>query len=96
MAKPKEAADSIFPEESVPRETGKESLTDAPSPPEKQYRLYNVSGQTLYVVNSDGTLTLPPGTYCDLPLSKISHHIKLMATRGFLNLFEKEEKNADR
>jgi calcineurin-like phosphoesterase len=97
MAKPKEATDSIFPEESVAPEAGKETPTDAPPPPEKQYRLYNVSGQTLYVVNVDGTITLSPGSYFDLPFSKISHHIKVMSTRGFLKLFEKEEeKNAHR
>jgi len=96
MAKPKEAADSIFPGESALPEIGKEIPTDAPSPPEKQYRIYNVSGQTLYVLNADGTHCLPPGHYYDLPLSKVSHHVKLMATRGFINLFEKEEKNADR
>jgi hypothetical protein len=90
MASPKEAADSSFPE-SVAPETEPETLSNASSPPEKQYRLYNVSGQTLYVVNVDGTTPLPPREHYDLPLSKISHHIKLMARRGFITLFEKEE-----
>ena len=95
MAKPKEATDSPS-NESVAPATGKGTLSPAPPLPEKQYRLYNISGQTLYVVNVEGTHPLPPGSHYDLPLSKISHHIKLMANRGFLNLFEKEEQNADR
>ena len=95
MAKPKEATDSPF-DESVAPERDKETLPSTPPSPEKQYRLYNISGQTLYVVNADGTVALPPGSHYDLPLSKISHHIKLMAHRGFINLFEKEEQNAHR
>jgi hypothetical protein len=92
MASPKEAADSPFPE-SVAPETDKLPLADTPSPPEKEYRIYNVSGQTLYVVNPDGTICLPPGVHYDLPLSKIGHHVKLMTVRGFIKLFEKEEKS---
>ena len=75
--------------------------TDFPSPEpaapppekekEKQYRLYNTSGQTIYVVNAEGTVALRPREYYDLPFSKISHHVKLMVRRGFIRLFEKEE-----
>lgn len=68
------------------------SFNNAEPPPEKQYRLYNTSGQTLYVVNSDGTHALRPREYYDLPFAKISYHIKLMVRRGFVGLFEKEEK----
>jgi hypothetical protein len=91
MATPDEIADNSLPKFFTPA-----TLANAnPGPPaekEKQYRLYNVSGQTLYVVNIDGTHCLPPGSHYDLPFAKISHHIKLMATRGFIKLFEKEEK----
>ena len=90
MASPNEATDLPLPE-SVAPETDKLPLADATPPPEKQYRIYNVSGQTLYVVNIDGTVCLPPGVHYDLPLSKIGHHVKLMAVRGFIKLFEKEE-----
>ena len=62
-------------------------------PPEKQYRIYNVSGQTLYVINADGTRALPPREHYDLPFTKISHHIKLMARRRFIRLYEKEEES---
>jgi hypothetical protein len=78
MADSYEATDSPSPEPAAP-------------PPEKWYRLYNTSGQTLYVVNSDGTRVLRPREFYDLPFAKISHHIKLMVRRGFLGLFEKEE-----
>ena len=77
MAPSKEATDSPSPQ--------------AVAPPEKQYRLYNSSGQTLYVLNVDGTHCLPPGAHYDFPFTKLSHHIKLMAKRGFVKLFEKEE-----
>ena len=69
------------------------SDSSSPEPaasPEKQYRIYNTSGQTLYVVNSEGTIALRPREFYDLPFSKISYHIKLMVRRGFLGLFEKE------
>ena len=93
MATPNEAKDfpsskPVFPEA---RKEIPAPVTAAP-PPEKQYRIYNTSGQTVYVVNSDGTHCLPPRAYYDLPFSKISHHIKLMARRGFIRLFEKGEK----
>ena len=89
MATPDEIADNSLPEFLTP------AAPANPEPPaEKQYRLYNVSGQTLYVVNAEGTHCLPPGTHYDLPFAKISHHIKLMATRGFIKLFEKEEKTS--
>jgi hypothetical protein len=91
MASPKETTDSPSPESVVP-EARKATLAKAEPPPEKQYRLYNVSGQTLYVVNVDGTICLPPREHYDLPSVKVSHHVKLMARRGFITLFEKEEK----
>ena len=90
MALAKEATDNPSPESVVP-EAHKATLAKPEPPPEKQYRLYNVSGQTLYVVNVDGTICLPPREHYDLPFLKISHHIKLMARRGFITLFEKEE-----
>ena len=90
MATPNEATDSLFSESVLP-ESGKETRSEIAPPPEKQYRLYNVSGQTLYVVNVDGTICLPPREHYDLPFLKISHHIKLMTRRGFITLFEKEE-----
>jgi hypothetical protein len=91
MSLPEEATDSSFPQPVAP-ETRKEATPKAEPPPEKQYRLYNTSGQTLYVVTSDGTRALRPREFYDLPFTKISHHIKLMARRGFIRLFEKEEK----
>ena len=92
MASPEEATDSPSSEPVAP-EIGKETLSNADSPPEKQYRLYNVSGQTLYVVNAEGTHCLPPRSHYDLAFSKISHHIKVMVKHGFLKLFEIEGKN---
>jgi len=86
MASSYEATDSPSPE---PAAHG--GRNNAAPPPEKQYRLYNTSGQTLYVVNSDGTHALRPREYYDLPFAKISYHIKLMVRRGFVGLFEKEE-----
>jgi hypothetical protein len=83
MAEPYEATDFPSPE----------PVPVAPPEPEKEkwYRIYNTSGQTLYVVNSDGTHTLRPREFYDLPFAKISFHVKLMVRRGFLRLFEKEE-----
>jgi hypothetical protein len=86
MAEPYEATDSSSLEPVAPEVRN----SDRP-PAEKEYRLYNTSGQTLYVVNSDGTHALPPREYYDLPFTKLSHHIKLMARRGFITLFEKEK-----
>src|ERR1700751_2902134 len=86
-----EAADYASPLSSAP-ETPKKSPVSFALAPEKQYRIYNVSGQTLYVVNSDGTHALPPRAHYDLPFSKVSFHIKLMARQKFINLYEKEEK----
>jgi hypothetical protein len=84
MVEPNEATDFPSPEPAAP-----------PPEKEKQYRIYNTSGQTLYVVNSEGTRALRPREFYDLPFSKISFHTKLMVRRGFLRLFEKEEKDAD-
>jgi hypothetical protein len=93
MAPPKEAADSPSPKPVLP-EKGKEIPANPEPPLEKQYRVYNSSGQTLYVVNSEGTHALPPGEHYDLPFAKISYHLKLMARRGFIALYEKEEKTS--
>jgi hypothetical protein len=87
-----EASDFPSPQSDAP-ETPKEAPVKPVPVPEKQYRIYNTSGQTLYVVNSDGTHCLPPRAYLDLPFSKISYHIKLMARHKFINLYEKEEKS---
>ena len=89
MVEPNEATD--FPSPEPVHKTRKNAAAPSPPEKEKQYRLYNTSGQTLYVVNADGTRTLRPREFYDLPFSKISFHIKLMARRGFVRLFEKEE-----
>lgn len=58
--------------------------------PEKIYRVYNHSPQTVYIINADGTHTLLPRGHLDIPEAKISEHIKLMVRRGSVRLFERE------
>lgn len=99
MDEPYEATDSPSPEPAAPKarkekekkEKEREEEKEEKEAREKEYRLYNTSGQTVYVVNSEGTHCLPPREFYDLPFSKISYHVKLMVRRGFLSLFEKEE-----
>ena len=59
--------------------------------PEKMYRVFNHSDQTIYVINADGTHCLLPRAHLDIPETKISEHIKLMARRGAIRLFSHSE-----
>lgn len=66
-----------------------ETVTSPPPGPEKNFRILNTSNQMVYVLLTSGSVGLSPGASHDVPASELSYHVRIMARRGHVGLFEK-------
>lgn len=69
----------------------KEELISSEVPKEIEYRIVNTSSQVVYIHLSSGSIAINPRENVDVPNSGLSEHIKILARRGHIGLFEKKE-----
>jgi hypothetical protein len=57
----------------------------------KQYRVLNTSNQTVFIHFTTKTQGLTSNSSIDVPETDISQHVKILARRGHIRLFECQE-----